>query len=1082
MSHSHIRDVTGAGTVGTSASAVSSFAAAQSSASTPSTSFFFSPTTSSRSPKFGIYSSSLLNSPSTFALPSPSLQSLGKNPLDLRKSPRLSAIKEEKDDAANGKDGSGGEHGGSMKSGSGSGGVNGYNTLNHFLAPHFRSPLSLSLNGKGDDVDGSLNSPTFIILQAVEQENNAASGRKRKRAQEEEDEEEDDDEEEEEDDEDISSRQLKSSHTASLMLSHTPPHSYAASPRNGTSGLNIPLLTPLLASLGGPFDAEDEEDSAPSSPSAAAAAAAAASSAVTDDTMLMQLTDTASSFSALNTLSTLGNGSSCHQCKSLRPVNQLMYCCNNKKRGSKLAQQQRDASKPSCRKKFCDVCFPEHDTRVLTDTGFLFLADIEARVSAGQRVLYACYDTRTKSIVYRPGQPVVVPPPTSWVDFTHADTRPLWDATSDDYGSTVPADGDCGSRLTLRTTPGHEMYVQLCMQSGETQCPRMADGAVIPAHKMRAEELAPGYQCDCAAAGRTCTHGYSHYRMYTGAASGLQAPGSIIKPTNNDLQSPVTALGLRAADEMDAFLELFGYWLQDGGMSHSSRTGCYNAVVLLAKKERNRSYLRGLLARLHLVRDQHFSSNESDMRLEVCIYEPRWFSFFDQEFGVKYSGSTNYDRQLAKLKQGMHTAQRRSTPPTSESTEHVGSSTGGHTRSRSLSSTVLDIDDGDELYSPSAWSQLSAETESSQPSEWADEEVDDSVESAKWLPEWVLFRLDREQLRLAIDGLRHADGHSKATVVQGLHMICTSGLGFRDQLIHACLHAGYSAYFTLDTRAGEVRGYKAVSDHSTVYTKEEVAELLPAQDVRYDGSGSVQAVHQQQPAAIAPQRDDLYDEKRDGRVWCVNVQHDDHLILVQRVHRSKASGIVTKVGRTIITGNCLAKFYGQKPSSEDMIRSGTDSSWECPSCVGICTCAACRRRKEVAGTSSSAGKGKNGGAKKKAAVEQPAPEQKEQPATAPATTATPAAHTNGQTQSNGTAAAADTLSVPQADTAPLSPLSLSPRNKGVHMEYVEGDESPAVIHIARDSIVLPPSYSPRLTPKAHNGNSQPMEVDAVKVE
>ena len=230
--------------------------------------------------------------------------------------------------------------------------MNGYNTLNHFLAPHYRSPLSMSLNGKSEDVDGSLHSPTFIILQAVEQENNAASGRKRRREEEEEDDEDEDDDDE--DDEDVSSRQLKSSHTASLMLSHTPPHSYASSPRNGSSGLSIPLLTPLLSSIGGSFDAEDEEDSAPSSPTAATAGPAAASApAGTDDTMLMQLTDTASSFSALNTLSTLGNGSSCHQCKSLRPVNQLMYCCNNKKRGSKSVQH---ANKPSCRKKFCDVC------------------------------------------------------------------------------------------------------------------------------------------------------------------------------------------------------------------------------------------------------------------------------------------------------------------------------------------------------------------------------------------------------------------------------------------------------------------------------------------------------------------------------------------------------------------------------------------------------------------------------------------------------------------------------------------------------------------------------------------------------
>ena len=279
-----------------------------------------------------------------------------------------------------------------------------------------------------------------------------------------------------------------------------------------------------------------------------------------------------------------------------------------------------------------------------------------------------------------------------------------------------------------------------------------------------------------------------------------------------------------------------------------------------------------------------------------------------------------------------------------------------------------------------------------------------------------------------------------------------------------------------------------ISRHDSwwVCYSEEVNELLSAQDVRFDGK---LCRIRQQAAAIHTQPADLYDEQRDGRVWCVSVDHSDQLIFVQRAH-CNTSGVVTKVGRTLIIGNCLAKFYQQKPSSEDMIRSGTDSSWECPSCVGICTCAACRRRKEVAGSSSSsAGKGKNGGggAKKKAvaAAEQQvqAATKEQQQQSAPATAATPAAHTNGHTPFNGTAAF-DTLSVPPADNAPLSPLSLSmsPRKKGVHMEYVEGEESPAVIHIARDSIVLPPSYSPRLTPKAENGSSQPMEVDTVRVE
>ena len=68
-----------------------------------------------------------------------------------------------------------------------------------------------------------------------------------------------------------------------------------------------------------------------------------------------------------------------------------------------------------------------------------------------------------------------------------------------------------------------------------------------------------------------------------------------------------------------------------------------------------------------------------------------------------------------------------------------------------------------------------------------DEDEDDPVKSAKWLPDWVLFRLSARQLRLVIEGLRQADGHSAASAaqlesaaaggntMQGHHMICNVG-------------------------------------------------------------------------------------------------------------------------------------------------------------------------------------------------------------------------------------------------------------------------------------------------------------------
>ena len=596
---------------------------------------------------------------------------------------------------------------------------------------------------------------------------------------------------------------------------------------------------------------------------------------------------------------------------------------------------------------FGSSCIAAHDTRVLTDSGFLFLADIEARIDARQRVLYACYDTSTQSIVYKPGSIVYSAPPAQWVDFTPAGARPMWDATSDDYGATVAANGVLANRLTLRTTPEHDMYVQLCTPceeyDHESHEPHVAGGALTPPHKQTARELAPGYQCNCVAAGRTCTHGYSHYRMYTGAASGLHTPADVISLTDREPRSPVAALGLHSKDELAAFLELFGFWLGNGSMSYCTRADLTsnNAVCFALNKNRERVHLRALLARLHLVRGQHFTSCDTDLRLDVRITEPRWFCFFDDEFGVAYSNSRHYDERGALLKQGPHSTQRRLSKASSVSASATASvAVASSTRARSFSVSVsvelladYSGDDNDE-------DGLSCEARQV-------EDEDDAAASVKWLPDWVLFRLDAEQLRLVIEGLRRADGSSAPTAMRGEHQICTSSVGFRDQLIHACLHAGYSAYFTLHTAAGEVRGYIAVPNDSCFYShemkeaalrvdstrrfkpvrgehdewsvcySEVISELLPAHDVRFDGSAcrvrqekerSGQTIQkqqqQQQAAAIATQPADLYDQERDGRVWCVNVQHDDHLIFVQRAHRN-SSGVVTKAGPTIIVGNCF---------------------------------------------------------------------------------------------------------------------------------------------------------------------------------
>ena len=70
-----------------------------------------------------------------------------------------------------------------------------------------------------------------------------------------------------------------------------------------------------------------------------------------------------------------------------------------------------------------DDCFTETDSRVLTSHGFLFLSEVEQRLSEGEPLLYACYDKDSRQLCYRPGQLVLPPSPKELVVFNSAPRR-----------------------------------------------------------------------------------------------------------------------------------------------------------------------------------------------------------------------------------------------------------------------------------------------------------------------------------------------------------------------------------------------------------------------------------------------------------------------------------------------------------------------------------------------------------------------------------------------------------------------------------------------------------------------------------
>lgn len=124
-----------------------------------------------------------------------------------------------------------------------------------------------------------------------------------------------------------------------------------------------------------------------------------------------------------------------------------------------------------------------------------------------------------------------------------------------------------------------------------------------------------------------------------------------------------------------------------------------------------------------------------------------------------------------------------------------------------------------------------------------------STKSAKWMFGWVLRRLDKRQARMVIEGLRVADA-TKAKQVKsedetetsftGANVIFTSSVAFRDALVQLCLHAGFSAFFDVNTTKGArdfqmraTRTHWAVRYDGT--DDRAIRPVVDTKDVRFDG-------------------------------------------------------------------------------------------------------------------------------------------------------------------------------------------------------------------------------------------------------
>ena len=478
-----------------------------------------------------------------------------------------------------------------------------------------------------------------------------------------------------------------------------------------------------------------------------------------------------------------------------RMASNHVYIFSGQKKGSYQAEIRSMA----------EGCLSE-DTQILTEEGFLFVDQVRRRVEGGRSLGVACYSEEGRGLEYRPIRMEDVIDNTGPQHFVHF--------TSPSH----PVD--------LLVTANHTMY--------------KADTHRSSFRRIEAGDLHK------AATSLSTSPDASAFTFLSRAANGL------IRSGDEPSLPFVTELGLETDDEVDAFLELYGY-----GVGESLSSLSTGGVHLDSAK--TIEYQHGLLQRLSTAlmrgKDEGDDLQHHHTEASYIVRLGRWRAFFDQHQHL------HHPLPLNQLPHRHTAALSVSSPPSPTRMQGEWSSSHSNT--------------SDDL------------------SEWTD--LDDAEEEGKAVPStafawWVRRRLNARQLRLLIRGLQFAVSpttcRSEAKRFCDSETICTASPQIRDELLILLLHAGYSAHFTHHSASTSLDAGASPS-----------VTGLPYWRVLYSESEKVTepVLHGRSDVTIST--------SSHARVWCVDVPDSSHLILTRRVHEMSVDGSVISASQPVVVGN-----------------------------------------------------------------------------------------------------------------------------------------------------------------------------------
>ena len=484
-------------------------------------------------------------------------------------------------------------------------------------------------------------------------------------------------------------------------------------------------------------------------------------------------------------------------------------------------------------------CVPQADHELLTDDGFRSFAQVQAALRhEGGRVRVAC-PVRVAEGRYR-------------LEYHAITLRELTDTKSGADGLVMLRSG-CGD-VDLLVTGNHRMLVRL--------------GSVDELDERMWEERTAK---DVAAVSEECVQLLCH------AAEGVEDP-------TPELPLPFAApLGLTGADEEDAFIQLYGYWVCAGHLD------CRDCTVRFPAYRRSViQRIDALLARLRVpligedsegpgYSKQSLGSRdgpcEDDGELEpslFLIHHPLYWAYLAQHC-VDGLSSSHDDRQPSLLCDTPSPLALRA--PLSVSPTSI---------TALLSEEEEGSPSSPEPPSPSAQSEDTALSPKAHP-----------------LRSWVFDRLDARRARLLLSAMRESHGNhldeltalamlpakQGSTAVSDLPLspawLNTPSASRRDQILHLALRAGFSARFERVPGGWRVHYAHALTAGAS--------QAQPALRIRPAAEGN-------------PRQVMLCSDDEPIPVWCVSIPTSEHLIVVRRVTRD-VCGVVVSGSRPCVVGN-----------------------------------------------------------------------------------------------------------------------------------------------------------------------------------